>query len=693
MTMMPDYRSSDGKLPNFAQAEDALAETLDTLTAPARVPVSKAAETYRRIDSTAYRGPWRNEVAPYMVEPMDMLGSRRFTVEIMVGPARSAKTDSLILNPVVHAVMCNPRNMLLVHISKDSARDFSLEKLSPMIAACPEVRARQMTTRGGDNIFDKRFAGGMRVSIGWPVLGKLSARDLPFVAFTDYDRMDDDVGEEGQPFALGRKRTLTFGSLGMTVVESSPGRPILDENWSPKTPHEAPPTTGVLALYNRGTRGRFYWRCPSCDVEFEPTFDRLRWPEGKATAAEIVGGTFMVCPNGCVIESTSRNELNAGGRWLHETDAGKLAPITGKPRTGEIVSYWLQGPAAAFQSWGELAHLNVEALAEFETTGEETALQATVNLDQGRPHLPRALGDTAALSEQVLKARALRYETGTAPAATRFITVQVDVQASRFVVHVDAWGEGLERWLVDRFELHEPPADAPGAARRALDPARYGEDWAVLEALKDRVVPVAKSDLGLRPVMVTIDSGGAPGVTDRAYTFWRRMKREGFGNSFRLLKGVGGFRARRAIQGFPETAHGGKKKAARDIPIITAAVDRLKDEISAALTRDEPGPGSYHLPEGIDPAVFSELAAERRTAKGWERKAGGRRNEALDLAVYGKATAIVMKAERINWTRPPAWAAPVGENVMAVVVDESNNPKPVVIPKPRRQRRIISRGV
>ena len=41
---------------------------------------------------------------------------------------------------------------------------------------------------------------------------------------------------------------------GMTAAESSPGRVITDAKWIRKTPHEAPPTTGILSLYNRGDR-------------------------------------------------------------------------------------------------------------------------------------------------------------------------------------------------------------------------------------------------------------------------------------------------------------------------------------------------------------------------------------------------------------------------------------------------------
>lgn len=42
-------------------------------------------------------------------------------------------------------------------------------------------------------------------------------------------------------------------SAGMTLVESSPGKDIVDLKHIPKSSHEAPPTTGILSLYNRAT--------------------------------------------------------------------------------------------------------------------------------------------------------------------------------------------------------------------------------------------------------------------------------------------------------------------------------------------------------------------------------------------------------------------------------------------------------
>lgn len=654
-------------LPSYAEPREALRRALPALAPPVRLSVDQAAEQVRRVEASGYWLDWSNDVAPYMVEPQRMITSRRFGVLAFAGPARSVKTAALIENAIAHGITCQPRSMHLVQMTETAAREYSLEKIGPMLRNSPALAERQLKTRGADNLFEKRFRGGARLTIGWPVISQLSSRTLALVLFTDYDRMPEDVDGEGSPLKLGAKRTETLGSLGKVVVESSPGRPVADESWRPKTPHEGPPTTGILAIYNAGTRGRWYWPCPECGVEFEPRWECMHWPEDAPSPAAAGEAAYMACPEcGGVIEHGQKLGLNRRGRWLHEGPAGELVPLEGAVRATDTVSYWLPGPAAAFAPWSALVGRWLAAKAQLEASNDEAELKSVTNLDLGLPYTPAALGDEEGLSEDRLRALADEHPAGVAPEWARFITVSVDVQANRFPCQVDAWGPDLERRMIDRFDLATPPEGAPRAGERALDPAKYDEDWQVLEPLVDRVWPVAGSDYGLRPVSIVVDMHGAKGATPRAYAFWRRRKRAGQGKVWHLVRGEAGLRRPRAVRVYPEGAHaGGRKKVARDVPIIRAGTDLLKDEIRASLLRTDPGSRAYRLSRALPEEVFAELAAERRTEKGWERKPGFRRNEALDLAVYGLALAIVLKAEKIDWTRPPAWADELARNSFA----------------------------
>lgn len=688
--------------PRFADAGALLLDRLPTLRAARRINVPTWAEQSRRMSTSSFQGLWRNDFAAYMIEPSAQTTSRKYGAVVFIGPARTAKSESLVLNTIGHRIECAPSDVLIVCQTQDSAKKFSEKKLAPMLRANPELAAKQMSGRGADNIHEKKFSGNMDLQIRWPVIGYFSQNEYPLVILTDRDRMPDDVDGEGDPFTLARKRTQHAGSLGMVVEESSPGRPILvDEDWKAATPHEVEPCSGIFGDYNLGTRGAFYWYCPSCGDPFRPEFERLQW-ETKATAGESAKTVEMVCPNGCCIAPDRKFECNKAGVWLHETNDGKSVCEIGDPaiRDTDIVSYRCEGPVAAMQSWDQLALRYLQAKETFDASGDEQALKATINLDQGRAYRPlvRSIGES--VSEDTLKALAERYPLRIAPSDTRFLTIQIDIQGNRFVVHVDAWGPGLERWLIDRFDIAMPPQTAPGGQRdesgnprRAIDPARYFEDWAELPALLHRVYPVEGYNLGLMPVGMIIDSAGRPGVTPNAYRFLRKMQRDGLGRRVFLAKGSSRLDDRaKYIE--PEKVLQKKGRKVSDLKLVFVGTNKLKDEIILSLTRKEPGPGKYHLAEQLPDQVFKELTAETRTESGWEKRKSGVANEAFDLSVYGKALVIILKGEKIDWDNAPPWARPASENAFAarLTADETSTPELVNTPASRR-RRVRSRGL
>ncbi len=682
--------------PQHAPIGALVSEALAALLPPRRIDPPGWAESERMLRTPTYSGRWRNDFAPYMVEPSRMTISRRYASLVFVGPARTVKTDALALNTFGHRACCMPRDMLIVAPTKDAAREFSITKLDTFIRANPAVERRMLAGKGADNIFDKRVTGGMRIRIGWPVIGQLSMVDIPDVILTDYDRFPDDVDGEGSAFDLALKRTQTFGSLGMCIAESSPGRPVLDEEWTPATPHEAPPATGILGLYNPGTRGRWYWTCPQCEEAFQPLFERLAW-ETRDTPAESAKTVTVGCPHcGFPIPPTMKPELNRGGFWLHETSDGRVVPIDDpEVRDTDSVTYLMEGPAAAMQSLQQLVQRHLDAESEYSRTGDETRLKTTVNVDQGRPYVPRIRAIGEGLHAEALRALAQNYPMEIAPAGTRFVTVQVDVQASRFVVSVETWGEGLEHWLISRFDIVRPPGAEEG---RAIDPARYPGDWAALDGLLERSWPVAGSGHALMARALIVDSGGAPGVSANAYKWWRGKRKDGLAHRAFLGKGAGGLDRDRAAYVAPEKVEGTRQKRRTDLRLVRIGTDPLKDEIAAALTCKDPGPNAYHLPEALPDAQLEEFCAEVRGPKGWGKKRQGMRNESLDLAVMAKALTIVLKAEKIDWANPPDWAQPVAVNSYRVegagapekpAIDEQTNP---VRQRRKRGKGFVARG-
>lgn len=193
------------------------------LRAPRRMRVADAVAQYMRVPMGAGNSvPWDPLVAPYVIEPMNCLASREYDAVIFVGPARTGKTIGLIDGWVIYNVICDPADMLIIQMTEEKAREHSKKRLARTFRVSPEVVSRLSPNKNDNNVYDRTFLAGNYLKIGWPSVNIMSSSDYKCVALTDYDRFPEDIDGEGDAFSLASKRTTTFMSSGMTLVESSP---------------------------------------------------------------------------------------------------------------------------------------------------------------------------------------------------------------------------------------------------------------------------------------------------------------------------------------------------------------------------------------------------------------------------------------------------------------------------------------
>lgn len=648
------------------------------LTPPERLKVSDAAARYRVVDNAAHAGPWRNTKTPYLVEPMDSLRSRLLRGVVFAGPAQTGKTE-IILNWAGYSIVVDPMDMLVFCPTQSASRDFSNRRIGRMIRHAPEMKIRQMKGRGSDNIFDKHFTNGLMLTLSWPSVTELAGRPVPRCALTDYDRMPEDVDGDGSPFDLAMKRNTTFGSFGMTLAESSPSYPIMDARWQRKTPHEAPPTGGILALYNRGDRRKWYWPCPHCGEYFSGRWENLEWDEA-GDSMKAAATVRMVCPaKGCKILPTEREDMNFWGVWLAEGQTiDKDGIVHGEPRTAVIASYWLNGVAAAFTTWQNLVQTYLDALAEFTRTQSEEALKKFFNTDIGDPYLPKSM--TLDRLPETLKQRAEQWPENEVPAAVRFLVATVDVQKNAFVVQVHgiAPGSPFDVYVIDRFKILNSNRQDDKENQLWCKPGTHLEDWDLIkEQVMDRTYPLAgQPDKRMRIKLTVCDSGGREGVTTNAYNFYRKLRTEGDVGRFHLLKGMPKTQhTQRVWIDYPDSKKKDRLSAARgDVPVLYMHSNMVKDDLSHRLDSLDPGSGMIHFADWLEDWWFNELCAERRTDKGWEATQGVR-NEAWDLLYYclGACISPLLKVEHFDWLKPPIWASDEPGNPMILVTGQEKS--------------------
>ncbi|EFL0180613.1 phage terminase large subunit family protein [Escherichia coli] len=666
------------------------------LRAPRRMRVADAVAQYMRVPMGAGNSvPWDPLVAPYVIEPMNCLASREYDAVIFVGPARTGKTIGLIDGWVIYNVICDPADMLIIQMTEEKAREHSKKRLARTFRVSPEVVSRLSPNKNDNNVYDRTFLAGNYLKIGWPSVNIMSSSDYKCVALTDYDRFPEDIDGEGDAFSLASKRTTTFMSSGMTLVESSPGRDVKDVKWRRTSPHEAPPTTGILSLYNRGDRRRWYWPCPHCGEYFQPCGDVVAGFRDIADPVLASEAAYIQCPScsGRIMPEQKR-ELNGRGVWLRDGESINAdGSRYGDPRRSRIASFWMEGPAAAYQTLSQLVYKLLTAEQEYETTGSEETLKTVINTDWGLPYLPRASMEQR--KSELLEQRAEPVPSRSVPDGVNFLVATVDVQAGRhrrFVVQVTGYGSRGERWIIDRYNITQSlRGDSDGESQR-IDPASYPEDWDVL--LTDvfhKSWPLASDpSQQMRLMAMAVDSGGEDGVTDNAYKFWRRCRRDGLGKRIYLFKGDSIRRAKLITRTFPDNTGrtGRRAQAAGDVPLWLLQTDALKDRVNNALWRDSPGPGYVHFPDWLGSWFYDELTYEERSSDGKWSKPGRGANEAFDLMVYAEALVILHGYEKIRWPDAPEWAS--RETWLECVQDSTEpsfSPEPVSTPVKKQKRK------
>ena len=670
-------------------------EVADILVPPNRISVSDACEKSIWVYTPGgFSGAW--ETPPYLKRPMNLIGGREYQGVVFMGPAQSAKTFALVECVMGYNILHLRSDMLIVQTRQDIARNFSNERVARLLRYSEGLQDLMVR----DNTHDKSFRAGNTIYLGWPTVAQLSGKTLRIVVLTDYDRMPQNIDGEGTAWQLSFNRIKTFLSRGKCIAESSPKGRVSDPKARIDSPHQYYPAPGITSLYHQGTMEQWYWPCPDCEEYFQcrATFDEsfIYIPECGEDLKEAAEQSRIICPNcGSMIDIHShKKEMNGRGEWVGVGQTiDRHGILTGERLNTDTASFGLAGYAAAFQTTKSLVLKYLQAKKNFAETDDDTELMTVVNTQLGT--CLRTIGFSSNELSDALQDRAESISKMVVPEEVRFLTAAIDVQGGhkkrRFVVQVHGHGPNLEQWVIDRFNIRKSSKrkDADGKPQ-LISPGAYIEDWdEITTQVIDKVYPLA-SGKGDMPILLTAcDSGGEDGVTDKAYDYFRSLKRSGKHQRFMLIKGGSSNAADIFKITYPDNTDrkDRKAKAKGDVPVAMLNTNKLKDIVSNSLERAEPGQGFVHFPDWLGTWFFEELTYEERNSAGQWIKPGKGNNEAFDLFAYTRACILKKKAHKINWSLPPMWAMPQDENPNIIREESPAQPNIKKAPPPQRRSR------
>lgn len=620
--------------------------------APERISVTDWAEKHRRLGNieSAEPGPYRVSRTPYAREPQDCMSARSTVEEVVLMWAAQTSKTTVMLNCIGATIGTNPGPIMIVWPTNTVAKRNSRQRIAPLLSESEQLAGKVAANRSRDKANTtmlKEFDGGIMVIAGANSAADLRSTPVRDLYLDEVDNFPLDVDGEGDPSKLAEARQTTFARR--------------------KRLRSSTPTTKGMSRIEEAFLGsdrcRYHVPCPHCGA-YQPlefgTKDAhgLKWSK-DASGAPILSTVRYVCrENGCEIREASKGTMLARGLWVAENPGAQGGRVRGFHLNG------LYSPLG-WLSWRTIAQEWHEAM-QAAGRGDLSLLRVFINTRLAETFEEQ--GDKA--DEHALRKRADASDCQMRQVHPRcFVcTRAVDVQGDRLEAYTWAWGRGMERQLVDRAVFYGDPA-APESDT--------GSPWAALTAY--RAEPVTNAAGFTVPVLATfIDSGGHH--THAVYVYCRQHR----GAAVHAVKGAS--QAARPILGRPtdvDISWNGQK-VKKGVKLWQIGTDTAKTEVYGRLRVEQPGPGYVHLPSDVPTEVLEQLTSERlvtRYVKGRARlewvKPNGRRNEALDCAVYALAAAHFLGMERwkeADWAR---WA-------LALV--EQPAPRQKTAPQPGHQQ-------
>ena len=634
-------------------------------------------------------GPYRIERTPPARRILQVLSPRHPARRIVVRGASQMLKTQVAINWLAASAHRAPANMLALEPTDALAKRLSarITKTIRDVAVLQQVFAPARSRDSRNTVAAKDFVGGTLYIATAGAAANLAEIPARYVLIDEIDRLEQSVDSEGDPVELAEARATTFQRNAKFLHVSSP---------------KTRGTSKIDALYEMGTREVYLVPCPHCGHHHELLLGNFKYARDPDSG--YMTRAWFVCP-ACGAEIDERHK----GRMLRDAALGGSAHWHAQSvGDGETISFhisaWYAQPGSI--TWLQLARQHARAKERMER-GDPDAMQVFYNTRLALSW-ENTLDSTTA---QELEQRAEAYPPRVIPHEALVVTISVDTQANRLEAQAEAWGPGLEHWVIDHQVFMGAPADLPDVP---------GSVWARLDAW--RRDPFAHASGVLIPASVYgIDSGGSN--TQDVYNYGAARTQHGC----LVLKGAS--RPNRPIiSSTPSKVdidHAGGKVEGGAL-LWSIGTDVAKDHLHNRWKLHH-GPGAMHFHQQLGRDWFEQITSEKPTLKRvpgvgyrrvWLKASHGDPNEALDLAVYNLALAhhlglhkwtasqwLALRARLIPLfvtpdlftAPPPEPAAPAPHNT-----DIAAPPAPAVQSPARQQpppaaplagRRMLNRGI
>lgn len=574
---------------------------------PDILSVSEWADRNRILSAktSAEPGQWHTSRTPYLRGPMDAFCDPFVDEITLMFSTQVGKTETM-LNCLGYAIDQNPGPALFVLPRKEDAREFSRERVRPMLDDTPVLAKHKPRIEDEVTILAYHL-DHMIASFAWSESpASLSRRAIRYLFFDETDKFPPFSGREADPIELATERTRTF--YDRRIIKCS--TPTTDRGY-------------IYREYEASSKERYRVPCPRCGEYQVLVWPQVRWPEAERDPERIRGEAlawYECAACGATIRDRDKPKMLERGAWA--PDGAEITPEGEVENGGHKYRHRGFHLSALYSPWLRFGDVAAKFL---ESKDDRALFMNFVNSWWAEIWVEK----TEEVKPEEIEVLAQDYPKGSVPEGVLLLTAAVDVQKYGFYALVRGWGYHGESWLIRAFQC---------------------ERWEdVIVELWKTEYPRQDGKETLSVVLTCIDSASTEERTPETYEMCRQWR-----DVARPIKG------QRTIPGLPYKASRIDRhpRTGQVIPggLILWHINTswYKDRL-ARLIHVAPGePGKWHLHAGVSRDYAQQMTSEHKVSvrKGktgawvevWQPKKQGIANHYWDCEVYAMAAADMLRA-------------------------------------------------
>lgn len=580
-------------------------------------PVSELMAELRYVSpqESVRSGPWDNTNTPLAVEVMDSFCDPKIERITFMGCSQFVKTE-IIKNIIAYIIYYELGPILIVYPTDGDAREFSKEKLEPMLINNKFLRDKvapfKSNSKENSTLF-KKFGVHFLAIVGGRVPQDLARRSVKYVIVDDRARVVT-AGSEGDSVALAWQRTESYAFFGRKLLEFS----------SPTIADHCP----IEKSYKMSDMRRPYVPCPHCGEYQIIKFENMEW-EKEEIKIDLFNVRTKHKPETVKLKCTKCNTLidERHKNWMVQ----RVKWIADKPDIIEHRGYGDVGRYySLFSGWKDIVR---EFLS---SKDDKLLLQVVYNTIFGQTFKLEENGEIDNYGLMKSLDNYLTEDNPGLPNEILLLTCAVDTHPDRLELSVEGWGMDEENWLVHYEQLW---GDVDQLDVRAELDKFLETKWIRQDGVE---LTLGGALMNRRNYATLIDSGGRN--TQSVYEYCRQRQHMGI----IAIKG-------RAGAGYPALLNRSAVGPNRDVILQNLGVDTIKEIIWRRLARSIKK-NEHHEIKGAKVCHFTSKFCDLDYFKGllserpfinydrslgkviiWKKLKLGIRNEPWDLKVYNYA--------------------------------------------------------